>query len=376
MDTRQAQELIQKYIEGKCTESEAALFESWYNMQSADNPEPEEIHHYDALYARLITSLPAGQPMPKSSSLSLNWKMVSGVAAAIAFIVIGIYFFSPVLNKKPTVVLRSSSDLMPGKNAATLTLSNGKKIYISAATSGKLAETQGVAISKTAGGQLLYEVKSNDAGVAGFNTLETSNGERMEVILPDHSKVSLNAASSISYPSNFSNLKERKIRLSGEAYFEITKDKMHPFIVSTVHQEVRVLGTHFNVNAYPDEQLTKTTLLEGAVLINQQRLLKPGQLALNEGGNIKVTQANLEMETAWIRNDFYFDGEATESVMRKISRWYNISVIYSDNDLKLIPLSGHISSTRTLASVLERIGKAANLNFVVSGRQVTVEKPN
>lgn len=375
MDTSQAQELMRKYAEGKCSADEQALLESWYNYQSRENAFPKAEPDFDALYLRLVNSLPAGQIPMKKIWLERKLKIAVGIAAAVTAIALCIYFFSAPRDLDDSKnLVNYTNDIAPGKTGATLTLANGNTIDVSATTAGKLAEASGVVISKGADGQIVYKIKEAKDGAIEYNTLETSNGEQVKLILPDQSSVFLNAASKITFPSNFSKLKERRINLSGEGYFEVSKDASHPFIVETVNQEVRVLGTHFNISAYQNEQAVKTTLIEGSVKINKDQILKPGQLAVNTAGKISISQANLPMETAWTRNDFHFDEEPSESVMLKVARWYNITVSFADDNLKTIPLSGYISRTRTLSTVLERIGKAANLRFVVTGQHVTVHK--
>lgn len=372
MDTGQAEELIQKYKDGKCTPEERAIFESWYNQQSASNPVPEHQTQHDVLFSRFVDALPEVHSQKPRLSISVYEKWSIMVAAAIAIIVLSVYLFRPdrqIHAAKPEI----AADFQPGKNAATLILANGKKIYISDVPSGKLAEISGVVIAKTADGQIRYEVKGNENGAVEMNTLLTRNGEQIQIILPDRSKVFLNAGSRLRYPSRFSKSGSRYVELLGEAYFEITKDKAHPFVVKAKDQTIAVLGTQFNVSAFPDERIVRTALVEGAVKINDRQLMIPGQVALNDGGKIVVVTGDVARETAWIRNDFHFDNEPAESVMQKISRWYDISVTYTDDQVKYIPLSGYVSRTRTMGTVLERISKAAKIKFVISGRNVSVQ---
>ncbi|MES2827392.1 MAG: FecR domain-containing protein [Bacteroidota bacterium] len=332
-----------------------------------------------------------------------SYKWIATAAAVLA-ITFGVWFYKyGKIASIPRNDVAFDTDIAPGKNGATLTLANGKKIYINDVSAGQLAEASGVIISKTADGKIVYTVKEGKDGVIEYNTLETQNGEQTQVVLPDQSVVFLNAASSLRYPSSFGKLKDRRVELSGEGYFEIAKDKAHPFIVKTTNQSVEVLGTHFNVNAYGDEDAVKTTLLEGSVKIaslarndrQQSSLrgvdpslssgqavrqssvtLKPGQLASNYGNSIIVTEAITELETAWVKNDFYFRGESLENVMRDIARWYNVKITYTDQEIKTIPLIGQISRTKPLSAVLERIASAGRARFKIEGRQVTVMPDN
>ncbi|WP_342332592.1 FecR family protein [Pedobacter sp. FW305-3-2-15-E-R2A2] len=293
-------------------------------------------------------------------------------AAAVATIIFaaGLYYYTSS-SLGGTNLVSYTRDIPAGKDGATLTLGNGKKIAISEASVGLLVDDPDITITKTDNGMIVYKVKSSYGDVTEYNTLETSNGQQSQIILPDNSKVFLNAGSSIKYPSSFSHLKERRVELSGEAYFEISKDKNHPFIIKSNHQDVKVLGTHFNINSYGNERATKTTLIEGSVLINNKYILKPGELAINSDGKWDVMPADIDLELAWKNNDFYFRETAMENVMKQIARWYNIEVEYSDPRLKSITISGIISRTKPISIVLETLGAAGKMRFKIDGRNVT-----
>jgi len=291
------------------------------------------------------------------------------IAATLTIVVgLGILIYS--LSITPAVDF--TQDISAGKNGATLTLADGKKIYINEMTSGKPDDASGLVIVKHEGGEIICQTTGRSGEPVAYNRLATSNGEKVKVILPDSSVVLMNAASSITYPSTFRGMKNRLVELSGEAYFEITKDKAHPFIVKTAKQEVAVLGTHFNVNDYNQTAGTRTTLLEGSVKINNSYLLKPGELAINKAGSVKVVEADLESEVAWVKNEFYFRAEPLENVMTIIARWYNVEVNYQDEEIKHIPLIGRISRTKSLAAVLERLAEAGHIRFKIEDRKVTV----
>jgi transmembrane sensor len=206
--------------------------------------------------------------------------------------------------------------------------------------------------------------------------LETTNGQTYRLQLPDQSKVWLNAASSIKFPVSFAGLKNRKVELTGEAYFEISKDKEHPFIVKTTQQEVQVLGTHFNINSYEDKQNTTTTLLEGSVKITnenkKEQLLKPGETALvNNTANILVSPADIKSAMTWKNGDFRFNEERIDEVMLKISRWYDIEVTYH-GPISKEKFSGKISRNKNISEVLNMLSYSNAVKFIVEGRRVTV----
>jgi transmembrane sensor len=360
-------ELLTKFRNGTISKFEIELLETWYLKWT---PEPKEIsmERLDELEEEIYAKLPV--PL-KQTKL---WPRIA-VAASItmACTICGYLYYS----KQHLKIQQTSSyvnDIQPGKVGATLTLSNGRQIRLTDTPNGEVAKEAGISVTKMANGQLVYKFKGAYANPDGINTLSTAKGETYILTLPDQSKVWLNAASSLTYSTGLNVHGMRRVELSGEAYFEISKDKMHPFIVKSLDQEVRVLGTHFNISAYPDEKIIKTTLLEGSVNINSSETLKPGQLAINNQNKITVHEANSSLETAWIENYFAFKDESAESVMRKLSRWYNVTIIYPNENVKLIRLNGHISRTKSLGTVLERIGKAAKLNFTIKGRNVTVEE--
>ncbi|RZL98092.1 MAG: FecR family protein, partial [Pedobacter sp.] len=302
-----------------------------------------------------------------------------GIAAAVATIIVsaGIWFYQGS-QKDASVQVAVMDDVAPGHQSATLTLASGKKIVLSDAANGELAKEAGVIISKTASGQLIYEIKDENAESDKINILTTDNGETYQVRLPDGSSVWLNAASTLKYPASFAKLKDRRVELSGEGYFEVAKDKTHPFIVKTAEQEVEVLGTHFNVNAYADEKAIATTLLEGSVKVSSgeknNKILKPGEQALNKGNTILVKEVDTENITDWKDGDFNLDQVDFRIAMRKIARWYDVEVIYDDNLSNDIQISGWISRSKKLSSVLKFIESSGLVHFKVEGRKVYVSK--
>ena len=201
--------------------------------------------------------------------------------------------------------------------------------------------------------------------------------------MPDGSVVFLNAASSLRFPTSFSNLKERRVEVSGEAYFEVAKDKAHPFIVSTAQQEVKVLGTLFNINSYAEEAETKTTLVEGSIRIaginsNKSKIMVPGQQGVIKDGEILLSKADVEQALSWKNGDFVFTGEDLKAVMRQVSRWYNVEVEYQGN-INYSGVVSTISRTKKLSEVLKALQANQGIHFKVSqgdangrGRRVLV----
>lgn len=303
------------------------------------------------------------------------WLKVSAVAAAIfVMTAIGLVFQKGSQQQSVNIF---RNDIPAGKNSATLTLDNGKKVLLSEAGSGQFAAEAGVVISKSADGKLIYSENGQHADAAGkMHLLSTVNGESYRLQLPDHSEVWLNAASSIRFPASFAGLKDRSVELKGEAYFEIAKDRKHPFIVKTDQQEVQVLGTHFNINSYQDKQQTSTTLLEGSLRITnkhkKEQLIKPGETSLvNNGTEILISPADLKSAMAWKNGYFRFNGEQIEEVMLKLSRWYDMDIAYQGTISKE-KFSGKISRYKNISEVLNMLSYSNAVRFKVEGRRVTV----
>lgn len=310
----------------------------------------------------------------------LNW----AIAAAIALIFLSIaFFFIKQQNEKPivSVAAKHLNDVDPGANKATLTLADGSVITLNDATAGKIAQQAGMVISKTADGQILYELSESSADQGdGYNTISTPYGGRYEIVLQDGTHVVLNSGSSIRYPLSFKG-EQRRVTLSGEAYFEVAKDKSRPFIVATPAsataqaQEIKVLGTHFNVNAYADEKAYVTTLLEGSVKVGiagteNARILKPGQQSILRQ-QIQVKEADTETAVAWKNGLFALADEPVEDMMRKLARWYNVEIVYQGT-VPQIGFWAQISKNKKLSEVLDVLEETNGIHFKIEGRRVIV----
>jgi len=274
-------------------------------------------------------------------------------------------------NQSPTMIV-------PGSKKATLTMANGKVILLANAANGVLAKTGASNVLKTRNGQIIYNI-TNKKLVAdnqvGYNTLSTPKGGEYQVVLPDGTKVWLNAASSITYPTAFTGT-DRRVKLSGEAYFEVAKNKDKPFYVSINNVQVRVLGTHFNIAAYSDDDEITTTLLEGSVQVtknNSLSLLKPGQQAVisNNSNNIAVSEANIDDAMAWKNGYFIFNDDNITGIMKKVSRWYDVDVEYRGtfNDQQF---GGTFYRSKSITELLQYLEKIGKVHFTISGRRITV----
>ncbi|MBS1563510.1 MAG: FecR domain-containing protein [Bacteroidetes bacterium] len=270
------------------------------------------------------------------------------------------------------------NDAAPGTDRAMLTLADGSKIMLDSTTNGELARQGRAIIKKSADGNVTYTEGQASSDVLMYNTLSTPRGGQFQLTLPDGSKVWLNAASSIKYPVSFSGT-ERHVFITGEAYFEVShlSGSIKPFIVSKGNKSISVLGTHFDVNAYDDEADMKVTLLEGLVKVSRDgnpdaRFLKPGQQAqVSDSKAITVSNdADLDEVMAWKNGNFLFPGTSIESVMRQISRWYDVDVHFEEKvDAEL---GGRIPRSANLSTVLKALEATGKVRFRIEGKNVAV----
>lgn len=394
MDKEEAKGLAQKFLDGTATPEEKRQLHSWSDLKDGQEAEvvfTSEQEDAEQVKSRLLNRIQAEISADRIAVRPENiaarlWYRVA--AAAAIFLVAGssVYFYTAGTIDFLKDDLADARHIAAGKNTAVLTLANGRQINLSAALNGQLAEESGISINKTSDGELVYEVKGS-AGTAGddehLNTISTPKGGQYKVVLPDGSNVWLNAASSISFPSVFANLSHRKVRLKGEAYFEVAKDKAHPFVVQTALQDIEVLGTHFNVNAYSEEGRIRTTLLEGSVRIEVGGdkkvldedpagvVLKPGQQSVLSDGRLSVVQADTEETVAWKNGYFKFNSESLSAVMRQLSRWYDVDVVYQ-GEISKDRFGGTISRYKNVADVLEMLQSTKLVKFKVEGRKIIV----
>jgi len=295
----------------------------------------------------------------------------------MAILTAGLFFYQAHRSNSQVKLAKTSvykNDIAPGGLKATLTLANGDKITLDGAKIGALAKQTGIIITKAADGQLIYTVSdTKSANASAYNTIETPKGGQYQIRLPDGTQVWLNAASSMKFPVSFSNSKRRRVELNGEAYFEVAHKNNQPFVVKTTRQEVEVLGTHFNISSYPDENITKTTLLEGSVRLNGGTLLKPGQQGVSTSNGLIVKHVNADEELDWKNKQFILNDEDLQQVMRRLARWYDVEVVYEGTPAD-IQFVGVVSNTRNISGVLKLMERTGKVNFKIAGKTVTVLK--
>lgn len=372
--------LARKWLAGKITDKERSKFDQWYNGFDDSRHELFSDEAEQAMEDRIKKAIFIRAEIEPAKTIRL-WPRIAIAVAAMGAVVIGVYFFSTtsrLMDQKNLVSYEN--DISPGKNSAVLTLANGKIISLSDAKTGVIVDA----------GQIKYNdgtaITSSSSDHIGTQMVaaSTPRGGTYQLSLPDGSKVWLNAASKISFPSKFSQTR-RKVILEGEAYFEVAK-KHTPFIVQSRQQEVTVLGTHFNINAYAGEPQVKTTLLEGSVRVAHLAdadgaaenisplILKPGEQSLLSGDRITVSKVNTEAAIDWKNELFIFNNDKLEDIMKKIARWYNVEIIYLEQNVKKELFSGRISRSQKVSEVLNKLSQTGAVKFKIEGRRILITK--
>lgn len=393
MQQGRAHFLLEKYLDRSITSQEleelnallskdAGSLEDALADMIAQSPGMDDYHEevwdplYDRIGERMEEAAPEGEASPVVGiSRKRRWLLA---AAAVVLLLIGAGSLFRYNNKPaaPIALVKDTTylhDAAPGGNKAVLRLANDSVIDLTGAKNGILDQQSGSQVVKPADGELAYE--KGGVGPVGFNTLTTPRGGQYRLTLPDGSRVWLNAASALKYPTVFSG-KERVVELQGEAYFEVAQNAAMPFRVmvrkTPVEKpvQVEVLGTQFNVMAYPDEPYISTTLLEGSVRVREGAkavLLKPGEQARENN----VNPVDTEEVVAWKNGMFKFDEATIEQVMRQISRWYDVEVVYVNEHPKDV-FRGEMYRNVNASKIL-RVLQASGVHFTVEGKKIYVK---
>lgn len=391
--TKRLSELIFKSIRGELSAPEAQELEEWLE-RSPDNRrlyenmiQPSQIKSgLDKLYAATASRKRVLERVREASRMappilaeekSFSIRRWLPYAAAILLLAggAGLWWFKPASGPAPRVAAAREQDISPGGTGAILTLADGSTVKLDSLENGEIT-SQGGSKVMIKNGYLTYQKNgASTPVVAGTarNMISTPRGKQFQLLLPDGTKVWLNAGSSLSYPVAFSN-KERSVDMTGEAYFEVAPDPQLPFKVKIgLDAAIEVLGTHFNVNAYADEPQINTTLQEGSIRISAasgSKILQPGYQASMKNGEIQVKQVDVGEAMAWKNGLFIFADTDIETVMRQLSRWYDIDVVL-EGPVKYRQLTGEVYRSYTLQQALSVL-QATDLHFSIHGRQLTV----
>jgi transmembrane sensor len=406
--------LFQLYLDQKCTPAEETEL-----MQLIAQPDNDL--EREKLVSKCFDSLPLTYTLSKDDAEKIFNSIIVekvgkihptrlvrnriikwvGMAAAVALIFITITFLlfrnnNPAAEINKVVKIAKEikiekplykNDIKPGGNKAILTLADGTKIILDEASKGAISRQGNTTIIKLDDGQLTYNaqtVSKVPSEAVLYNTLSTPRGGQYNVTLPDGTVVWLNASTSLRFPTAFAG-KERRVEIKGEAYFEVSKNEAMPFIVKAGNQEIKVLGTYFNVTAYSDEKTIKTTLLEGSVEVTLTGLpktetektnniitLKPGEQSQLESDNtLKVMEADVKEAVAWKDGYFVFNDENIESIMLKIARWYDIKVVYEINPENQ-NFTANISRKKNVSEVLAMLELTNAIHFQIENKTITI----
>ncbi|MGJ1432540.1 FecR family protein [Sphingobacterium spiritivorum] len=372
-------QLYEKYTSGSCSKEELQQLETYKdNFQFVDIPwdktimgDADEVKN--RIYKRLLSEMNENSKTRYSNYFWLK----SAVAAAVILIIMGAVW----MMQKNSEPVRSASTLTknsitPGGDKAILILEDGTQVDLENTVSGEINENGKFVATKVGNGKLEYndgDVKTTSA--VSYHTLRTPKGGQFQLRLPDGTMAWLNAASSIRYPTAFVR-SERKVEISGEVYFEVKKQNGKHFVVQVDDQKITVLGTRFNVFAYSDESFAQTSLIEGKVQVEikgKQLVLKPGLSSVYNKSTDKTEIKNFDPDEAlaWQQGYFNFNAEHIESVMRKISRWYDVEVVY-EGDMEGKVFSGTLSRFSNVQDILEIMTLTGEVKFKVKGRKIYV----
>jgi ferric-dicitrate binding protein FerR (iron transport regulator) len=381
-------ELVKKYTEGKATAEEIRFLNLYYeNFENqpeylATKSEEERKAIGEDIRAKIVgATFFNSKESEKNSFVYKHWFKIAAAASVILLVVIGIILTNKNYSKENTqeiVQKVQSNDILPGGNKAKLILADGTAIILDSASNGNLVSQGNMKVIKL-NGQLSYcQITNGGRGQVLYNTISTPRGGQYQLILSDGSKVWLNAASSLRFPVNFTG-KERKVFITGEGYFEVSENKTKPFKVEVAGtSEIEVLGTHFNVMSYSNEEFVSATLLKGSIRMRSKKTntsmkIIPGQQAqLDDKGTLLLNQTpDIDAIMAWKNEKFVFQNMELKAVMRQLERWYDIEVTYN-NDVHNNTYTGIISRKENISKILRFLESAGSDKFRIEGQKVIV----
>jgi transmembrane sensor len=382
MGNERAEELIRKYLDGTATPEEVALLESWYIMAAQEQPQMSGAPDYEKIKEEILQPLLAEQEERAAKVRPMRiWPRVVAAASILGVVALGAVYIFRERSKPPVDVAAAAGNvLLPAGVKAELELVDGKIISLDSVDRPALAR-QGDVVIGSQNGQLVYTAGgaavspgAMTAGGDGHNLLTTRPGEHYSLVLPDGTKVWLNAASSIRYPVTF-NGGARVVSVKGEAYFEVVHDARQPLRIIVGSQTIEDIGTHFDISAYDDEPVVRTTLLEGSVKVMKgaaAAVLKPGQEAVMGAGDVafRVKDGDVDAAVAWKAGYFSFDRADLKTVMREFARWYDLQIVYQ-GELPKRTFKGKVYRNIPASEALH-ILSYFGARFRIEGRTITV----
>lgn len=385
--------LILKFLQEDISEAEYQELQAWagtsdrageiFDELTSEEKLPVELAHYAGVRERVLAKIHAAEPETRTvvqMNSGFRWKPWLAAAVVVGLAIAGYFLMIDKKVDEPVVVKvdAETNDVAPGKDGAILKLADGRTIEIDELKDGEVVRLGEVSVVKE-GGKLIYKSSQSGNSALEYNSMSTKNGMTYRVELSDGSVAWLNAASSLYYPVVFGN-EERRVEVTGEAYFEIIKDVKRPFVVVTPEMTTEVLGTSFNINTYADEPTKRVTLLEGSIRVNNSSsksvILKPGQQASisnksQSSQSIPVQTADVDQVMAWKNGLFKFQGAPMEEMMRQIARWYDVEVVFEGGIKKDDPVTGTINRNTNASEALEML-TFMGYKFKIEGKKITV----
>jgi transmembrane sensor len=376
------QELTVKYVNGSITSAEQTELDAWLDADTVNRQRFEQRINEENTWATLA-AMEEGEQLtaawgplsnyidqdlsesqPKTRTL---WRWAVASAAVLFIVAGGILYLKSSRQDAPVIAsIPKPATLSPGGNRAILQLADGSRVDLGAAGTGTLATQGNVHVIKLDSGSLSYvsQQSANASSEATYNTVFTPRGGTYQIILPDHTTVWLNAESSLRFPTSFN--ARREVEVTGEAFFDVTKNKSIPFFVRSGKMNIQVLGTRFNINSYADEKSARATLVDGSVALHaglNTEVLKPGEEATVDQ-TIKIKKVDIDEATAWKDGYFLFNGADIQTVMRQIGRWYNVAIAFEGKPTAT-RLSARVSRKKNANDVLE-ILQASGYHFRIA----------
>jgi transmembrane sensor len=374
--------LAEKWMQGTITPEERAYFEEWYagfndeelKITESKHRDPEELR--SAIWDKINSDIIAENPSIAKPKIFTLWPRIAAAASILIGLYIGGYFILHKQSHQQTAQ-NQIHDIAPGSNKATLTLANGQKIILTKGLSGQLAQQGNTLIQMNNQNAVAYNASGSKANTPiVYNTMSTARGEQSPypLILADGTKIWLNAASSVTFPTAFTG-KERRITVTGEAYVEVAHNASMPFKLIAKDQTINDIGTEFNINAYDDEPIVTTTLASGSIKVDKNGnaiLIRPGQQASTNASNnnIIVKDADLDAALAWKNGAFDFNHADIKTVMRQIARWYDVDIVY-DGQIPTTTITGKVHRNVNASQALS-ILSYLDIPFKIQGKKIII----
>lgn len=360
-----------------------SLYEDLMNEDKLGN-DLNELFTYDhnQAYEKLALKLFPTAITGKRVHFRVRWYMVAAILVLVAG---GITYVALNKDEKPiprysvVVAQKKSPGIQPDSKKAVLVLADGSTIVLNEMNNGNIARQGNVAVLKNKNGQLEYQYSGLSTTTTGLNTLRTPRGGEYQVILDDGTKIWLNAASTLQFPVHF-NTNERRVALTGEAYFEVAATAApntghkKSFIVNVDNMEVQAVGTSFNISAYKEDNRSQTTVVEGLVKVsrnNSSNLVTPGKKLIASDSAVTIEEADIKQEIAWKNGEFVFRNTSLRMVMNELARWYDMEVVYEPG-VPSLHFSGEIERASDITKALQMLEYTGGVSFTINKRMITV----